>query len=494
MPLYPHSCAPVVWELVKEACGRAITRLDHKGVGNGSLLRKCGVSRVEIFRLSTNKVFTGVFKMRYLSALLGCVLLSVAVFLPLHGLRAQAYISEGRLVIPLRGQDDGGRPDPSIMLPGSVSVDVLRDASGGMALSEAVLEDFGAYLVELAVESGLPGVAMAVVRDTDFVWTGFTGVRTLGREGVVDEETLFNLGPATQALTSMLAAILTEQDPLLLDRPARRISAGFRMSDPQAGERVRLRDLLDMTAGLPTYTDATLDPAWARPEDVLALMAQAPVVAQPGRLHSRSWVSAAAGGYLLGQIAMPGEDLYQAFAQSISERFLLPAGMTATVFSHRKAVESGKYASPHQKEEDGAFRPARSWESDPNAFAPALGAKMNILDAIRWLQLEIAAGSLVNGVQLAPADAVRSRWLPEKAGQAGSFSMGWSRRHFKGIEMRVAVGSYDRHSAIIGLFPVHRMGFAVFVNADASVSNRIFEEMALGLAEMLAEVPWQANQ
>ncbi len=105
-------------------------------------------------------------------------------------------------------------------------------------------------LDDAAAELGIPAASAAVVDDGQIVWSGVTGVKTLGGEPVV---------PSTQFVTassgkSVVAAIvfrLVDEDRLALgDRVSRYLP------DLDGARRIRIRELLEHSSGLPDYLNS----------------------------------------------------------------------------------------------------------------------------------------------------------------------------------------------------------------------------------------------
>lgn len=386
--------------------------------------------------------------------------------------------------IPLQAP---GGSDDFIPVEDWAEVQIADPASPFTKLTDDQVRAFGGYIYREITQADIPGSAFALVQRSRPVLIVVQGNLATGEESPVNPETLFNLGPVSQGLTSLLAAALQEEGRLSYDTPAYRLSSRFRMNDGNDGRAVNLRHLLTMTAGVPEYTDRILDPAWARPEDTFAVISQAPIVATPGRTFNYSKVSVSAAGYLLGLHATDHGGLQERFAGALERQVLGPLQMDHTALSLREATASGNYARGHEKNENG-YQIAKRWETEKNPFQPAVGIKSSIMDMIQWLATEMSEGELPDGGSIAPALAVRQRWQPARTMDSRHYGMGWTRRFYQGVEIVSMSGSYDRHTTAIGFLPAHQTGWVIMMNTDSEDASRIVEELALGVAEIFRPV------
>jgi len=393
-------------------------------------------------------------------------------------------IIDGALVFPLREASDyypklpPKKPPPISTLPDGLKVPTIP---------AAIAEDFARYILDTVQAYSLPGIAFAIVQANTVTVEKTYGFRSQKEATPIDKQTLFNIGPATQAITSLLAANLSAEFTHLFDEPASKLFPEFRLNDAQSQKNIRLRDLLNMTGGIPDYTDNILDPAWAKPEDIFAVISQSPIIAQPGQIFNYSNVSVSCAGYLLARIHSPESDIYTSFTQSVKQRLLLPMGMTRATFSLDEAKATDNYASPHKQQQE-QFKVTARWEPAVNPFAPSIGLKANLEDMQHWLITELQEGIAPNGQRIAPAFAVRERWKPTDVQTKIYSGMGWTHQTYEKTEIIANTGSYDRHTCGIGFMPRYRTGFVVLINTNCPDAAKIVQEMALGLTEILIKL------
>lgn len=355
------------------------------------------------------------------------------------------------------------------------------------ALSPTAIETLKNYWLDLISDYELPGAAIGIVQEDGMVLELCVGKRNVREEAKIDAETRFNLGEATLAFTTLMAATADKPDFPIFDRKGSTISPLFRMTDPRAQQNCRVRDLLTMTAGAPPYTDEILDPQWAQPEDVFALLGQAPVMSPPGDRYRKSQISATVGGYLAAMaIGNQRRNLFSNYIDVSRERLLEPLGMQRATFSSREVKADPNHAEGHLPAQPG-YNPAFTEEPDRNPLAPLLGLKLSLSDAALWIQTELRQGVSPGGQRLAAAVSVRERWQPAPVQNSAHRGMGWTRRYHEEVEIIEAQGFYGNQSAAIGIYPAFRTGFIVFTNASGDDAQRLLEAVTLGLAETLKD-------
>ena len=114
-------------------------------------------------------------------------------------------------------------------------------------LSAEQIAAFRDYLVQEQKQMGLPGMAVVLAQPGQTLLSEGLGVRQAGGNLPVTTDTRFALGPATQAVNSLLMARLAEEDIISLDAPATRCWDEFRLAGSET--KVTLPNSPGVTAG-----------------------------------------------------------------------------------------------------------------------------------------------------------------------------------------------------------------------------------------------------
>src|ERR1700744_6763233 len=87
----------------------------------------------------------------------------------------------------------------------------------------------------------IPGAAVCIVKDGKVVWMKGYGIKELGLNDKVDENTLFMIGSNTKAFTATALAMLADKKKLSLDDKITKYLPYFKLDDKAAGDMVTIR-------------------------------------------------------------------------------------------------------------------------------------------------------------------------------------------------------------------------------------------------------------
>jgi CubicO group peptidase (beta-lactamase class C family) len=338
------------------------------------------------------------------------------------------------------------------------------------------LAGFDAYVERARRDWGVPGLAVAVVRNDSVVFLRGYGVRALGAAAPVDAHTLFANASTTKAFTAAAAATLVDEGRLRWDAAAADLVPGFAVRDPVATRELTLRDLLRHTVGFG-------DPGhlwYARDDSLGAILPRLRVVAPAAGGRARfayNNVGYAVAGAAVARAA--GQPSWDAVVRA---RLLGPLGMAAT--RTRGAELAGgaaaNVARPHDLVAD-TLRPLPDWTLRlVDGVAPAGAMYSTAADMTRWLRFLLAGGRLPDGRRLITEDAFAELLAPQALVPADEFyptarltrpaftayGLGWFLQDYRGEKAAYHTGSIDGTVAIVGLLPARRVGLVVFANRD----------------------------
>ncbi|MCL9998162.1 MAG: serine hydrolase [Erythrobacter sp.] len=181
-----------------------------------------------------------------------------------------------------------------------------------------------AVLAESYAADG-PGAAVVVMRGGKIVYTGGRGMADIAAGRAITPDTVFRLGSITKQFTAAVIVQLAQEGKLSLDDPL----AKFLPDYPQPGAAATVRQLLQHTSGIQSYTDmpGLMNPvSTARAlgtAEMIALFRDAPSPSKPGEV----WNYNNSGYILLGAIieTVTGMPWHQA----VEERIARPLGLAS---------------------------------------------------------------------------------------------------------------------------------------------------------------------
>jgi len=261
----------------------------------------------------------------------------------------------------------------------------LQAQSDSASLSSEVVARVSELVNRYFRESGVPGLAAAVVNDRGIVWSTTLGrVDTAPSSGPINGETIFSIQSMTKSFTA-LAVLLAVQDGLLdLDAPIARYLPGFRVNsrfEAHPESLITLRHLLSHRSGVVHEAPFgnTTDLAYGFERHVESL--------------SRTWLQFPVGycySYSNGGVDLAGYVLQvlsgRPFARYLRERALNPLRMTRSSADFDAVERAGNRARGHWTSPDPL--PVRF------SMIPAGGLYSSLEDMARYLMFHLNRGQV----------------------------------------------------------------------------------------------------
>lgn len=182
-------------------------------------------------------------------------------------------------------------------------------------------------------EHRTPGVSIAIVRNGRTVLAKGYGFADLENDVAATPQTVYRIGSVTKQFTAAAIMRLKEQGKLSLDDTLQTFFPNY----PAQGNRVTVRNLLNHTSGIRSYT--SMGPKWQRlmrldmaPDSMLALFAPEPFDFKPGD----EWRYDNSGFFLLGMIIerLSGKT----YGQYLQDEFFTPLHLTGTYYCEQAPI------------------------------------------------------------------------------------------------------------------------------------------------------------
>ena len=109
---------------------------------------------------------------------------------------------------------------------------------------------FDARVESLRKQTGVPGMAIAIVENDKVALAKGFGVKKLGASDPVDADTIFMTGSTGKAFTVAALGVLADQGKIAWDDKVIDRLPGFQMYDPWVTREMTIRDLLVHRSGL----------------------------------------------------------------------------------------------------------------------------------------------------------------------------------------------------------------------------------------------------
>jgi D-alanyl-D-alanine carboxypeptidase len=320
------------------------------------------------------------------------------------------------------------------------------------------------------VARGAPGVSIAIVRGRDTLVLGGWGKADLENDVPASANTVYHIGSITKQFTSAEVMQLMEQGKVRLDD-----SIGAHLTTlPSHWRGVTVRQLLNHTSGIPSYTD--LGPGWVRrwgeemtPDTLVALTAKDTMWFRPGT----SWRYDNSGYVVLGMLVekLSGRQ----WAVDVAERFAKPLGLEDTRSCDTRSVipHHAKGYEPQGTQWQTAAYLAMSQPFTAGAMCSS------VADLSRWNR------ALGNG-QVVSAESYKLMTTPEGAAAVGrmKYGFGLARDTVGGHTIISHGGGINGFISANAWIPDAQLSVTVLANSGRAPSGPLLQQLvrvALGL-------------
>lgn len=356
--------------------------------------------------------------------------------------------------------------------------DVSPNAVAGVVIPEGQIDravgELDRLAGELMEDSGIPGMAVAVVHKGKVRYSKGFGVRDVTTGDPVGEATVFQLASLSKPLGATVVARQVGAGRVDWDTPVWELSPGFALEDPYVSEHVTVGDLYAHRSGLPDHAGDLLEDLGYDQEQVLERLRQLPLA--PFR------DSYAYTNFGLTAAAVAVADKVDTDWATLSEREIYqPLGMNDTSSRYADFVARPDRAVGHVLV-DGRYQPADP-SRDPDAQSPAGGASSSVRDMARWLTMLLGDGTY-EGAEIVPSAAL----LPAISPQAVSAPPADpdSRAGFYGFGFNVNSSSAGR--VVLGHSGAFNLGagtaFTAIPSADVAIVT-LTNAAGIGIPETL---------
>lgn len=299
---------------------------------------------------------------------------------------------------PLAGLAQVGTPTPSA---------ATADAAPGVVTPERValaIEQIPQLAATILQQSGVPGMSVAVVYNDEVVYSGGFGVRELGKDEAVDDETVFMLASLSKPISATVVSSVVADGAISWDSTMADVAPGFALHDAWTTQHVTLADLFSHRSGLKDHGgDVLEDLGFSRDEIIYRLRFLEPEYRfRDGYAYTNFGLTAAAAA-VAASAGLSWEDLSR-------ERLYAPLGMTHASSRIADYLAEANRAVPHIK--DGETWIVAPVQRDPDPQSPAGGAYSNARELAQWLRLQLGEGSY-DGEQLIPTEALNPMHRPQ---------------------------------------------------------------------------------
>jgi CubicO group peptidase (beta-lactamase class C family) len=311
----------------------------------------------------------------------------------------------------------------------------------------------------------LPGLAIALVRGDEIVWSRGYGVSDLGTNEPITPQSIFEIASITKPVVTTALMQHHERGAFDLDAPVNRYLNGFRVRNEWEAERpVTIRNLLTHTSGLPVDNTFALPGAEPQPlEEYLA------AVLKTERMPGGAMIYANYGydltGYLAGRFAGTSYDIY------LRDHLLAPLGMRSTYVELPEGVAtvSSYFRSAY---DDQLYAPGNvEWGTRPSR---PCGCLLSTVEDLGRFLIAHLNGGMHNGRRVLASETIAHmhRVHAALAPSCGGMGLGFRVTPSDGRTLVCHGGDGVTFTNFIGMYPEERAGVALLINMGRAQSAR----------------------
>tara|TARA_R100001143_G_C3360467_1_gene135159 strand:- start:8618 stop:10165 length:1548 start_codon:yes stop_codon:yes gene_type:complete len=334
-------------------------------------------------------------------------------------------------------------------------------SSSTLFAQDIVPENFESWIEEGMEKWGIPGMAIAIVKDGEIAYSKGFGVKKLGEDGLINEHTQFGIASVSKHITAMSVGLMVEQGLINWNDPVRDILPWFELSDPFATANVTIHDLLTHQVGVGRILGNRLQFMTDRSRYELIHRMRHHTFEEPFRSQ---YVYSNVMYTLAGEIAaaVSGRD----WDDLVANRFFERMEMTRTNTSINDLDETNA-AWPHQYI-NGEVVPIqrRNWD----IAAPAGGVNSTVSDMAKWMLMQLNEG-LYEGNRILSEEVMRDIQTPKVSlnstnanAPQNSYGYGYRITDFRGFRILSHGGATDGMNTNYMLMPQHNFGIIIMTN------------------------------
>ncbi len=258
---------------------------------------------------------------------------------------------------------------------------------------EAILLDFEQYAEKAMEDWQIPGMAVAVIRGDEVIFSKGFGVKKYGEADVVSPNTIFQIGSTSKAFTATLVAMLVDEGLVEWEDRVVDYLPDFEMHDPDVTQDFRVKDLMSQRSGMPGYSaDELAFFGYDREYIIHSIRYIKPVSEFRSQYAYQNHLFLVAAKLI-------EEMTGKTWEQKIQDRIFNPLGMDNSSLDTETFRSEPDVTWLHEMEDDEVVvipmddKSAFHW---PNIYSPAGGINSNVTDMVKWLKFNYNKGRLDN--------------------------------------------------------------------------------------------------
>jgi CubicO group peptidase (beta-lactamase class C family) len=253
-----------------------------------------------------------------------------------------------------------------------------------------IISRFDDYIKSIYNQSLVTSAAVVVVQNGKIIYMNTLGVKDIASGEPVDENTLFNIGSITKAITATNIAQLVSQGLMSWDDPVAKYypdKSEFQLYSDYVTYNITIRDCLSDRSGLPDNGNMIFNDSYA------LNLYKTRFIANSTQFRSifqyNNIIYALAGHCAARAMGTTWDEL-------VKKELLIPLGVTTATTTYTDLINSPNHAKPYILVNGNLIE----YDCQNEAVGPEGIIGCSISEIANWLKFQIADTGMYNGVQI----------------------------------------------------------------------------------------------
>ncbi len=251
-----------------------------------------------------------------------------------------------------------------------------------------LVSQFERYL-NTRVASKLPGFSAGVIIDGEVVYKQGFGLRELGKDELINEDTVFRLASVSKTLVPSAVARLVSQNKLTWHEPISKVLPELKLSKVAYQNQINLSHLVSNRSGLQAHAYTNLiqdDVPYAK---ILKQLHKVNFTCRPGTCY----------GYQNVVYSLSGDIIAKASGQSyedyVNKALFEPLNMDRSSFGLANFMAEENRATPHRWNKQKKQWQVSQAKRNYYRISPAAGANASLNDMLKFVQAQLGSSPSV---------------------------------------------------------------------------------------------------
>lgn len=335
---------------------------------------------------------------------------------------------------------------------------------------DGLLRQYDSLITAEFKETGSVGAAVAVTYKGQIAYLKCFGVKKVGTNDSINENTIFRLASVSKTVSGVLAGILDEENIVHLDDKVVKYIPGFRLKNPKSTSEITIRNLLSHTSGLVPHAYDLMVEDKVPFSQIMDRLAEVNIAAPPGKIYAYQNVMFS----LLDTIITKKTAVK--YPLLLKEKLFIPFGMKDASADFQSFKNSDNKAYPHSGAR-GHYHVLRLNDRYYNT-APAAGVNASISDMAHFLLAlinkknsvvdnEIRQTVFTPQINSHLSRSYLHRWDKVDSKQ---YAIGWRIIGYKGRKVAYHGGYVQGYRAEIALCEKEDVGIVFLCNSPNSIA------------------------